>query len=199
MFRVLEVLGLLAPLGGAVLLYLYRKRSRPAFAWGTIACIMGIAASGIGLFGARVSITSAFMASEGIEGALERLDMWALVRFGLLMAAGVLLVVAALADRQRDKPVSWIVTGLILMGGGVGMHFVSLDMGGEHERLTLIVGMFIEMAQAGLLGAGFLAFCIAVIAHRPGTDGRRDPTELAARVGTTAWRIYADSRRGSGR
>lgn len=199
MFRVLEVVGLLAPLGGGVLLYLYRKRSRRAFTWGTVACVLGIAASGIGFFGTRISITSAFMGSEGIEGVLARLDMWALIRFGLLVAAGVLLVVAALADRQRDRPVSWIVTGFILMGGGAGMHFVSLDMGSEHERLSAIVGMVIEIAQAGLLGAGFLVLCIAAIAHRPGTDGHREPTELAARLGTGAWRIYSESRRGSGR
>lgn len=199
MFRVLEVVGLLAPIGGAVLLLFYRKRSQPAFACGITACAAGVVASGIGVFGTRISIASAFAADEGIEGVVERLDSWTPIRFGLLVVAGALLVIAALIDRQGTKPVAWIVGGLLLMGAGLGLNFVTVDVGSEHERLTEIAGMLIEIAQAAVLGVGFLALCLAAIAYRPGSDGRRDPTELAAHVGMTAWRIYSESRRGSDR
>lgn len=104
-------------------------------------------------------------------------------------------MVAALVDRRSAKPVAW----LFLMSAGAGMHFISADLGSEHERLTVIVGMLIEIAQIGLLGGGFLVLCIATIAYRKGSDGRQDPTQLAARVGTTVWRIYSESRRGPNR
>ncbi|MGO1809098.1 MAG: hypothetical protein ACTHZN_00720 [Canibacter sp.] len=199
MFRVLEIVGLLAPIGGTILLVLYRKRSRPAFALGITACVLGIIASAIGFFGTRISVASAFIADAGVEGVSERLDSWTLIRFCLLVVASVLLVVAALVDRGSAKPVAWLFAGVFLMSAGVGMHFVSADLGGEHERLTVIVGMLIEIAQVGLLGVGFLVLCIAAIAYREGSDGRQDPTQLAARVGTTAWRIYSESRRGPNR
>lgn len=196
LFRVLEIVGLLAPIGGTILLLLYRKRSPSAFAWGITACVLGIIASGIGFFGTRISVASAYIADAGIEGVSERLDSWTLIRFCLLVVASVLLVVAALVDRGSAKPVAWLVSGLFLMSAGAGMHFISTDLGSEHERLTVIVGMLIEIAQVGLLGGGFLVLCIAAIAHREGNDGRQDPTQLATRVGTTAWRIYSESRRG---
>lgn len=196
MFRVLEIVGLLAPIGGTILLLLYRKRSPSAFAWGITACVLGIIASGIGFFGTRISIVSAFKGNEGVEGVIERLDSWTLIRFCLLLVASVLLVVAALVDRRSAKPVAWLFAGFFLMSAGSGMHFISADLGGEHERLTVIVGMLIEIAQVGLLGVGFLVLCIAAIAHREGNDGRQDPTQLATRVGTTAWRVYSESRRG---
>lgn len=199
MFRVLEIVGLLAPIGGTILLLLYRKRSPSAFAWGITACVLGIIASGIGFFGTRISIVSAFKGNEGVEGVIERLDSWTLIRFCLLLVASVLLVVAALVDRRSAKPVAWLFAGLFLMSAGVGMHFISADLGGEHERLTVIVGMLIEIAQVGLLGVGFLVLCIAAIAYREGSDGRQDPTQIAARVGKSAWRIYSESRRGPNR
>lgn len=199
MFRVLEIVGLLAPIGGTILLFLYRKRSRSAFVWGITACVLGIIASGVGFFGTRISVASAFRADAGVEGVIERLDSWTLIRFCLLLVASVLLVVAALVDRRSAKPVAWLFAGLFLMSAGAGMHFISADLGGAHERLTVIVGMLIEIAQIGLLAGGFLVLCIAAIAYREGSDGRQDPTELAARVGTTVWRIYSESRRGPNR
>lgn len=200
MFRVLEIVGLLAPIGGAILLLLYRRRSQSAFGWGITACVLGIAASAIGFFGTRISILSAFKGDEGVEGVIERLGAWTLIRFCLLLVAGVLLVVASLVDRRSVvKPVGWILGGLLLLGTGAAIHFIAVDLGNDHERLTVIVGMLIEIAQVTLLGVGFLVLCIAAIANREGSDGRQDPTQLAARVGTTAWRIYSESRRGPNR
>lgn len=199
MVRVLELIALLAPIAGAIVLIRYRKRSRPAFVCGIFACVMGLVASGIGLFGQRFSIVSAFTAGDGAAGVMERLDSLTLIRFGLLVAAGALLVVAALIDRRGAKPVGWISGGLLLLGAGIGLHFLSIDMGEGHERLMMIVGVLVEVAQAALLGAGFLVLCVAAVAHRAGNDGRRDPSELAARLGARAWRLYSDSRRGTDR
>lgn len=193
------MVGLLAPLGGAILLFLYRKRSHPAFVLGIAACVLGITASGIGFFAPRISVVSAYTADSGVEGVIERLDSWTLIRFCLLLVASVLLVVAALVDRRNSVSVAWLFAGLLLTGTGAGMHFVSADLGSGHERLTVILGILIEIVQAGFLGGGFLVLCIAAIANREGGDGRQDPTELAARLGTTVWRIYSESRRGSNR
>lgn len=79
------------------------------------------------------------------------------------------------------------------------MQFVVVDLGSQHQRLTAILGVALEIAQAALLGLGFLVLCIAAVAYREGRDGRQEPTRLAARIGSTMWRLYTDSRRRTGR
>lgn len=199
MLRVVEIIGLLAPIGGAVLLFLYRKRSRIAYAWGIIACLLGVAASGIGLFGLRLSILGAIETDAGVTGVVQRMDSWTLLRFALLVLATGLLVIAASVDRHKTRPVRWMLSGIALTILGVGVQFVVVDLGSQHQRLTAIVGVALEIAQAALLGLGFLVLCIAAVAYREGRDGRQEPTRLAARIGSTMWRLYTDSRRRTGR
>lgn len=192
MFRVLELLGLLAPLAGAVLLLRYRRRSRPAVAWGMVACALGLLASGLGAIGLRASVLSAYRAGTGVEGVLEALGSWTALRLGLLALAGAVLVVAALVDRRTAPPLGWIAGGLVILVTGLGVHLLEPDMGAGHERLSRIVDVLVEMLQAGLLGIGFLVLCVAAIADRPSEDGRPEPADLLRRAGRAAWRLYSD-------
>lgn len=194
MLRILEVIGLIAPLIGVVLLVLYRKRSRPAFAWGMAGSVLGILASLIGLLGKRLSIASAYLADEGLASVLEQMETWATLRFCLLVAAGALLSVAAMVDREGKRPTAWLVGGLALMAVSAVIHFIGVDLGVEHQRLQTILTILVEVAEVGLLGAGLLLLTVAVVAYRPGDDGRTDPADLAQRAGSAAWRLYTANR-----
>lgn len=198
MFRILEIVGLLAPVVGSVLIVRYRRRSRIAFAWAAIACAAALAASAIGVFSGRVSVAAAIVADEGIGGVLERMDGWALARFVLLLVAGGLLVVAALADRRERRPSGWIAAGILALLAGIALHLVVLDAGADRPRLTAILGVLLEIAQTGLLGVGFLLLCVAAIAHRPSDDGRAEPAEVATRLGAAVLR-RATAARGTDR
>lgn len=195
MFRVLELAGLIAPVFGAVLLIAYRNRSRAAFLIGSAACLLGLGASAIGLFGTRLSVTASYVAGEGLAGVLARLDSWALLRFVLLIAAIALLVIAALVDRAGTKPAGLIAGGMLLTLAGIGLRFVEVDSGMDHERLASIVAVLAEVAETGLLGLGFLVLCVAAIAHRPGSDGRKDPADAMRSLASATWRAYVQARR----
>jgi len=195
--RIVELLGLLAPVAGGILLFLYRRRSMLAFTWGVVACVLGLIASGMGLIGVRFSIVSAYRSDSGVDGVLEMLDVWILLRFGLLFVAGLVLVIAAIVDRESKPPISWITVGLAVMVSGLGAHFIEPDLGAGHERLGRILAVFIEIIQHGLLGVGFLILCVAAMANRPDDDDRIEPTELFRNVGGAAWRSYLDIRRGN--
>lgn len=191
MLRLLDLVGLLAPLLGAVLLVRYRRRSRAAFALGAVACAAGLAASAIGLLNVRLSVAAAVAAGEGLDAVLERMDGWAVARFALLVVAGGLLVVASIVDRRGRRPVGWIASGALLLLAGIALHAVAVDLGPDRPRLTTIASMLLEVAQTGLLGLGLLVLCVAAVANRPAVDGRAEPSELASRVAGAAWRALA--------
>ena len=166
MLRILELAGLLSPVLGAALLIAYRRRSAAAFGWGLTACV------------------------------LARMDAWAVAQYGLLLVACALLIVAARVDRERGTPLGWMIAGLVLVAGGVVASFAHVDLGSEHERLTAIVAILIGTVEVAAMGLGFLALCVAAVAHRAHDDGRQEPAELARRLASTAWRTYTETRAG---
>src|SRR5699024_8127991 len=95
LFRILELIGLLAPIAGLVFVTGYRRRSAPAFKWGITACLVGCLASACGIFGIRFSILSAYATNEGFLDVTHRLAPWQLSQFLLLLCAGALLLIAA--------------------------------------------------------------------------------------------------------
>lgn len=198
MLRLFEFLGLAAPIAGGVLLFFNRGRSIPAFAWGAAGCVTALVASAIAMLARWQAIQG--IATDGVwSEVLEGAEVWVMLRFGLLVIAGALLVIAATVDRNGGPPFSWLAAGLLMMAIGALAHFVTIDLGAEHEGLTVIAGLAIEAAEFGLLGLGILLLCIAAVTRRPGLDGRSDPAELARRIGSTAWRMYSGTRRGDNR
>ncbi|WP_087484207.1 hypothetical protein [Brachybacterium massiliense] len=195
MARLIELVGLLAPVAGIALLLVHRRRSRAAFAWGMLGCLLGLIASGIGLGQLRWSLLAAVRADSGTAGVMDSLETWTLLRFGLMLLAGAILVIASLVDRRGRRPTGWIIGGAAVMAAGIGLQLVGVELGAEHERLVRILLVLREIVQAGLLGAGFLVLCAAAVSHRPGAGGRREPTDQLRSAGAAAWRFYRESRR----
>lgn len=197
MLRVLEVAGLVGPVLGGVVLFVYRDRFRPALMWGTIACVLALASLLLGVFGDRVSIAGVLVSGRGIDEAWASASLVFLVRLVLLLVASGVLVIAALVGRDGRSPVGWIAAGVVTMAAGVGLHFIEVDFGGEHRGLAAMAEMMVEVVEIGLVGIGFLVLCVAVVAKRPvGDSGRADPAELARDLAARAWRAYTDGRRG---
>src|SRR5690554_6819072 len=170
---------------------MYRGRSRRAFAWRMAGCVLGLAGSVVGLLGLRQSILDTFAGGGSVAEVLERMEVWSAAQFILLLVAAVLLCVGAASDRRGATPVGWLAGGIGLMAASVLVRLISGDPGGDHERLGRILDVLAGIVSTGLLGFGFLALCVAVIAHRPGDDGRADPATLASRAGTAAWQFYS--------
>ncbi|WP_147918255.1 hypothetical protein [Ruania zhangjianzhongii] len=194
MLRIIELLGLLAPVAAGVLLVRYRRRSRAAFGWGIAGCVVAALASGIGVIGERASLATALGSGGGMAGVLEQMGSWAWLRFLFLVVAVALLVVAALVDRpDRSRPMGWILGGLVFGVLGVVTRAVDIPIEG-HEGLTVVVELLMEAVEAALLGLGVLLLAVAAVAHRAPADSQPEPTELARRAGMAAWRLYSTYR-----
>lgn len=194
MLRIIELLGLLAPIGAVVLLVHYRRRSRAAFGWGIAGCLLAALASGIGVIGHQASVATGLSSGAGVDGVLDQMGTWAWARFLILVLATGLLVVAALVDRpHRNRPMGWILGGLALGVLGVLTRVLDLPIEG-HEGLTVVVEILLEAVEAALLGLAVLALAVAAVANRSGTDSRPEPTDVARRAGMAAWRLYNDYR-----
>jgi len=201
MLRIIELLGLLAPVAAVVLLVLYRTRSRSAFLLGLAGSLVAALATAVGLVSERASLVAAMSSGGGMSEMLEQLDRWAWARFGLLVLGAALLVAAALVDRAEQRaPLGWIAGGLLLAVLGVAARGLDVPVPG-HDGLEMVLGFVIEAVEAALLGVGILLLAVAAVAHRPGragaSDRRPEPTDLARRAGVAAWRLYR-GHRGSG-
>lgn len=86
------------------MLFLYRKRSASAFAWGAAGCAAALVASGIALL-ARWQMVAEIGTGSAWPQALEDVEGWALLRFGLLLIAGALIVIGAATGRDGNVPV----------------------------------------------------------------------------------------------
>src|SRR5690625_3907665 len=135
MFRIIELLGLLAPVAAGILLIRYRQRSRTAFGWGITGCVLAALASGIGVVGERASVVLGLGSGAGVDGMLEQMGTWAWVRFLLLVVGVALLVVAALVHRREGhRPTGWIVGGVVLAAVGVGVRALAAPGIRSEER-----------------------------------------------------------------
>lgn len=100
MFRIVEVLGVAAPLFGAGMLLYYRRRVGRAFGPALGAAVLAILGSCAGLITGKAM----WFGSPGAEGMTERMEFGAGVRNLLLVAAWALLLVAALRRPARREP-----------------------------------------------------------------------------------------------
>lgn len=196
MFRIIELLGLLAPVAAGILLIRYRQRSRTAFGWGITGCVLAALASGIGVVGERASVVLGLGSGAGVDGMLEQMGTWAWVRFLLLVVGVALLVVAALVHRREGhRPTGWIVGGVVLAAVGVGVRALAApDI--DREWLTVMVELGMETVEAALLGLGVFLLAVAAMANRAGPDTHPEPTVLARRAGMAAWHLYTTYRGG---
>src|SRR5699024_6670521 len=170
MFRIIELVGLLAPVAAGILLIRYRRRSRTAFGWGITGCVLAALASGIGVVGERASVVLGLGSGAGVDGMLEQMGTWAWVRFLLLVVGVALLVVAALVHRREGhRPTGWIVGGVVLAAVGVGVRALAAP-DTDREWLTVMVELGMETVEAALLGLGVFLLAVAAMANRAGPD-----------------------------
>ena len=194
MLRIIELLGLLAPIVAGALLLRYRRRSRAAFAWGITGCVLAAVASGVGLVGTRASLATTLGSGGGMNGVLDQMGAWAWLRFLFLVAAVAVLVIAALVDRpDGHRPTGWILGGVVLAVLAVAVRAVEVPAT-DREWLGIMIELLMEAVEAALLGLGVLLLAVAAVANRASADSRPEPTELARRAGMTAWRLYNDYR-----
>ncbi|GAA1153400.1 hypothetical protein GCM10009583_24350 [Ornithinicoccus hortensis] len=189
MFRALEAVGVLAPIGGIVLMIMYRQRARTGVTWGIAGAVVALAASIVGFLGPRLSLFSGGGASG--EAFLGTMRAWALLRVALLAVSVILVVIGAFAGRQGGRtPVAWLSTGLALVAVGSALTFVHVGLGTNNEDLSEILGLLVETAQFALLGLGVLLLCLAVVSGRPTADGRREPAAAVANAAIKAKQFY---------
>ena len=204
MFRILELVGLLAPAAGIVLLVIYRRETAGGAGWGVVAgCILALLASGIGIADTRV----AAIGSLGGASFAEQLSGWTVARFVLLALAVALLLIAASAGRRRtahNSPgdavpagptanrtvTALMIAGVALSAIGIVVQFVPINLGVDHERLTTIIGLLMEAVEFALMGAGVFALCLAIVTDRPRSDSLPDPGDWLKRSAVGAHRLY---------
>ncbi|MGW4246003.1 hypothetical protein [Nocardia sp. NPDC004722] len=95
MFRVFELLGLLAPAAGAALAVYYRRRLGGGFAYALAAAILALVGSGVALVAERT-----LWLGGDAEGMTEHLETGAAVRNLLLILAWALLLIAIARHRR---------------------------------------------------------------------------------------------------
>lgn len=184
--KVVELLGLLAPVVGAVILILYRRRAPGPVAIGLVGCVAAGAASVVGLVGSR----AIFFGGGGVEGMTHRVEDWGLLRLSLLAIGLVLLIVAGCMGRHVSRGwVPLLAAGAVAVIVSTALRLVPSEIEGE-SGLSLLLAMGLETVQFGILGLGVLVLCVAVVSSRPVRDERPEPTALAGRVASSAWRSY---------
>ncbi|NKY84927.1 hypothetical protein [Nocardia veterana] len=99
MFRLVELLGLFAPLLGAALVLYYRRRMGRAFGSAALAAVVATIGSVVGLVTSRAM----WFGSGGAEGMTHRMELGAGVRNLLLVTAWALLLVAVLRRPERAE------------------------------------------------------------------------------------------------
>ncbi|UJP09810.1 hypothetical protein L2X99_15725 [Microbacterium sp. KUDC0406] len=185
MSKLIELVGMLAPFAALVLLFLHRRRAAGPAWLGMIGAALAGCGSVAELIGSRVSWIGVSDMTEG----LERLEGASLVRFALVVAGILLLLVAALIGGGRTVPrIPLAIGGVVAAAVGGAMRFVHLDLGdGGFARFVAITA--VDLAQFGLLGFGVLLLGIAVISGR---DDGPEPLDDAVRwAGAIARRVQS--------
>lgn len=192
MFRLIELIGLLAPFAGIALLIHYRRRAAGGAGWGIAGCSVAMIASVVGLGGERLAALGAL--GGGDFG--QQVHAWSFIRFVLLVLALVLLVVGSFAGRGEGERlrstgvIALVGCGLVLALLGVLVQLIPVDLGPQHEGLATLLEIALETLEFTLMGLGIVSLCLAVVSGRPRTDGRREPGEVLERSAAQAWRLY---------
>lgn len=189
MFRILEILGLLAPLLGVIVLIIYRHRASQPAMWGIAGALAGAVASFVGFVSPRLTLLVDGEASGG--GIVERLEVWSWIRTGLLILGVILLLIGVFSGRAgHHAPYWWVGLGVaaVLVGFVVGL--IHIDFGPEHDGLTEVVSFLVEIVHFALMGIGLFVLCIGVVSRREPVDGRRDPEALLRSGAGKARRLY---------
>lgn len=192
MLKLMEIVGMLAPVAGIVVLFWYRRRAPRAVVLGILGALFAVAASAVEFIGGR----AAYFGGGGLEDIYERVEQWSLLRLALLLAGVVLLTIAALvgaAEGRRTRG-ALVAVGVTAAAIGTALGAVTVDIHAEHEFVNFLIPMVVEAAQFALLGAGVFVLSIAVVSRRPSDDGRKDPLTQARRAATTLWDSYRRTR-----
>ncbi|MEV6070471.1 hypothetical protein AB0L82_28315 [Nocardia sp. NPDC052001] len=96
MLRVIEFLGLCAPVVGAGLVLYYRRRMGAALGYALIAAVLALLGSGIGMLTERAM----WFGGGGTHGMTERMEFGAGLRNLFLAGAWLLLLVAVRLRRE---------------------------------------------------------------------------------------------------
>ena len=100
MFRIVELLGLCAPLIGAAIAVYYRRRLGSAFGVALLAAVVASVASVVGVVTGKVM----WFGSGGAEGITHRMELGAGVRNLLLVVAWALLLIVIVRRPARTVP-----------------------------------------------------------------------------------------------
>ncbi|WP_227979790.1 hypothetical protein [Nocardia spumae] len=101
MFRLVELLGLCAPLLGVAMVLYYRRRLGRAFGSAILAAVVAVLGTVVGLITSRAM----WFGSGGAEGITHRMEFGAGVRNLLLVFAWALLLLAAARRPARGERV----------------------------------------------------------------------------------------------
>lgn len=163
MSRIIELLGLLAPLIVLSILLLNRQRAPFPVAVG----VVGATVVATGTLTELVAHRAAWFGGGGMEGAIDRLEGWGLVRFCLVAIGALLLTAAAFIGGGRTAPrVPLAIGGIASAVLGNAMRFVHLDLDGAGRITRVLTAIALDIVQFGLLGAGLILLGIAVVSGR---------------------------------
>lgn len=192
MLKLMEIIGMLAPVAGIVVLFWYRRRAPRAVLLGILGALFAAAGSVVAFIGGRV----AYFGGGGLAGIFERVEHWALVRLVLLLAGVTLLSIVAFIGPHEGRRTrgALVAVGVAAAAIGTALGAVTVDIHAEHEFVNFLIPMLVETAQFALLGAGVFILSVAVVSRRPSGDGRKDPLSQARQVATTLWGAYRDAR-----
>lgn len=197
MFRIIEILGVVAPLTALVLLVVYRRAiPSTSLVLGVIGCVLAALNVLVGFVGKRV-VWFGSLGGGGLEGALGWLGTVAALRLGLLVLAVVLLVTAAFHGRSAPaRALPWVLgaavpllVGLLtpLLVGEVEHELLARDHGGLAVMTTLLG----EAVQFAALGLGILALAVGVTTGRRGASApERDAAVLVRDTARSAWTMH---------
>lgn len=192
MLKLFEIVGMLGPIAGIVVLAVHRRRAPRAAAVGILGASFATAASIAGFIGAR----AAYFGGDGLEGISERVEQWSTVRLALLLIGAALLVAAALvgSGAGRRGRGTIVVVGVIAVAIGAALRYATVDLHAEHEFLNVLIPMALEAVQFAFLGAGALILSLAVVSLRPTAEDAPEPLARARQMATSLWGAYRDSR-----
>ena len=202
MFRIIEILGAVAPLAALALLIVYRKPLPSlSLTLGVIGCVLATLNVLVGFLGKRLLPFGAF-GGGGLDGVLGWIGTVAALRTGLLVVAILLLVIAAFHGRSETARIlPWLlgagvplVVGLLLPLPIAEFEHQLIAQG--REGLAVMATLIGEAVQFAALGVGILGLAVAITTGRRSSSAQqRDSATLVRDTTRSAWAAYRAIRR----